>query len=138
MKTGSVILELQRATHATLQVLAEELADLGLSPSEINALGNLADRDGRTATALGAAMGSRPATLTGIVDRLERRGLITRGTRPGDRRVVLIELTQDGARTAGLVRQTMLDLERRAFAELSVDTVRAARAVLQALAEARQ
>ena len=39
----SALLALQRATHATLQVLAVELAGLGLTGSEINALANLAD-----------------------------------------------------------------------------------------------
>jgi DNA-binding MarR family transcriptional regulator len=137
VKAGSVILELQRATHATLTYLAEELADLDMTSSEINALGNLADGIARTVTELGAAVGTRPATVTGILDRLERRGLITRGTRPGDRRVVLIELTPDGVHTADLIRQAMHDLEERAFAGVPVKNVDAARAVLRALTEAR-
>jgi DNA-binding MarR family transcriptional regulator len=136
VENGSVILELQRATHATLQLLATELVDLDLTPSEINALGNLADGIGRTVSELGAAVGTRPATLTGILDRLERRGLITRGARPGDRRAVLIELTADGEQTAALIRQTLHDLEQRALAGLSLDAVNGARAVLRALTEA--
>jgi hypothetical protein len=43
VKNGSVVLELQRATHATLHLLTTELVDLDLTASEINALGNLAD-----------------------------------------------------------------------------------------------
>jgi DNA-binding MarR family transcriptional regulator len=85
---------------------------------------------------LGAAVGARPATLTGILDRLERRGLITRGARPGDRRAVLIELTADGEQTAALIRQTLRDLEKHALAGLSADAVNGARAVLRALTEA--
>jgi len=135
MKNGSVILELQRATHATLHVLTTKLVDLDLTASEINALGNLADGVGRTVSELGAAVGTRPATLTGILDRLERRGLITRGARPGDRRAVLIELTADGERTAALIRQTLRDVEKRALAGLGADDVNAALAVLRALTE---
>jgi MarR family transcriptional regulator, organic hydroperoxide resistance regulator len=138
VKNVSVILELQRATHATLHVLSTNLADLDLTASEINALGNLADGKDRTVSELGAAVGSRPATLTGVLDRLERRGLITRGSRPGDRRVVLIGLTVDGAQTAALIRRTMRDLEKHALAGLSVDAVDGARAVLRALTEAGQ
>ena len=41
------VLALQRATHATLQVLSAELVDLDLTASEINALANLADGRGR-------------------------------------------------------------------------------------------
>jgi DNA-binding MarR family transcriptional regulator len=133
---GSVLLELQRATHATLHLLAQELADLDLTASEINALGNLADGAQRTVSELGSAVGTRPATLTGILDRLERRGLITRGARPGDRRAVLIGLTARGARTAAVVRRAFRDVEKRALAAQSADAVAAARAVLRALTEA--
>lgn len=136
MKNESVILELQRATHATLQLLAAELAELDLTASEINALGNLADGVARTVSQLGATVGSRPATLTGILDRLERRGLIRRAARPGDRRAVLIELTDDGKRNAARVRRTLIAVEKRALAGVPAEAVNAARAVLQALTEA--
>ena len=136
MKNDSVILELQRATHATLRLLTTELADLDLTPSEINALGNLADGVARTVSQLGDAVGARPATLIGILDRLERRGLITRAPRPGDRRAVLIALTPDGAEAAARIRQTLRAVEKRALAGLPVDAVQGARAVLRALTEA--
>lgn len=150
MKNESVILELQRATHVTLHRLATDLADLDLTPSEINALANLAEADGkaeaegkaetggRTVSELGAAAGTRSATLTGILDRLERRALITRGARPGDRRAVLIELTAGGRKTAALILRTLHDLEKRAFADLPADAVDGARAVLRALARAER
>ncbi|MEV7237936.1 hypothetical protein AB0N06_29490 [Streptomyces sp. NPDC051020] len=40
-----------------------------------------------------------------MLDRLERRGHITRGIRPGDRRAVLIELTSSGRLAATTIRQ---------------------------------
>jgi DNA-binding MarR family transcriptional regulator len=138
VKNGSVVLDLQRTAHATVQLLATELVDLDLTASEVNALGNLADGVGRTVSELGVAVGTRPATLTGILDRLERRGLITRGPRPGDRRAVLIELTVDGQRTAGLIRQALRRLERRALAGLPANSVNEARTVLRALTQAGQ
>ena len=131
----SALLALQRATHATLQVLAAELVDLDLTPSEINALANLADGQGRTVSELGAAVGARPTTLTSVLDRLERRGHITRGTRPGDRRAVLIELTPSGRLTATTIRQAIVDLERRALGDLPADTIAALRTALRALTE---
>ncbi len=131
----SALLALQRATHATLQVLAAELVDLDLTASEINALANLADGRGRTVSELGAAMGTRPTTLTGVLDRLERHGHITRGARPGDRRAVLIELTSSGRLAATTIRQVVTDLERRALANLPAEAVAALRTALQALTE---
>ena len=131
----SALLALQRATHATLQVLSAELVDLDLTASEINALANLADGRGRTVSELGAAAGTRPTTLTSVLDRLERRGHITRGTRPGDRRAVLIELTPSGRLTAATIRQAVADLERRALGNLSADAMTALRAALQSLTD---
>jgi DNA-binding MarR family transcriptional regulator len=136
VKTESVILALQRATHVTLHLLGGELSDLELTPSEINVLGNLADGTDRTVTELGVAVGSRPTTLTGVLDRLERRSLIVRAGRPGDRRAVLIRLTPDGRKTASRIRTTVRDVERRALSDVPPEAVEGARAVLKALAEA--
>ncbi|MFF3858667.1 MarR family winged helix-turn-helix transcriptional regulator [Streptomyces sp. NPDC002209] len=131
----SALLALQRATHATLQVLAAELVDLDLTASEINALANLADGRGRTVSELGADVGTRPTTLTSVLDRLERRGHITRGTRPGDRRAVLIELTASGRVAADTIRQAIADLEQRALGGLPGDAIAGLRAALQAMTE---
>jgi DNA-binding MarR family transcriptional regulator len=132
---GSAILALQRATHATLHALAAELASLGLTSAEINALANLADGRGRTVSALGAAAGTRPTTLTSVLDRLERRGHITRGNRPGDRRSVYVDLTAAGRRAAGTIRQALTNLEQRALGDLPAEAVAGFHAVLQALTE---
>jgi MarR family transcriptional regulator, organic hydroperoxide resistance regulator len=118
-----------------LQVLAAELTDLDLTASEINALANLADGRGRTGAELGAAAGTRPTTLTSVLDRLERRGHISRGPAPGDRRAVLIELTSSGRLAAATIRQAVTDLERRALGSLPADAIAGLRAALQALTE---
>jgi DNA-binding MarR family transcriptional regulator len=133
--SGSALLALQRATHATLQVLAAELADLDLTASEINALAILADGHGRTVSELGAAAGSRASTLTSVLDRLERRGHITRGTRPGDRRVVVVELTASGRQAADRIRRTLASVEARALDGLPAEAIAGFHAVLRALAE---
>lgn len=132
----SALLALQRTTHATLHLLATELADLDLTASEINALGNLADGRGRTVSEVAAATGRRPTTLTSVLDRLERRGHISRSTRAGDRRSVLIELTASGRATAGAIRRTLTEVEADALAELSDDQVAGFHAVLDALTKA--
>ena len=124
---------MQRATHATLQTLATELVDLDLTAAEINALANLADGRGRTVSELGADVGTRPTTLTSVLDRLERRGHITRGNRPGDRRAVLVELTDSGQATATVIRAAITDLERRLLGALPPEELAGLRAGLDAL-----
>ena len=128
-----LLVVVQRATHATLQVLGTELAELGLTPSEVNVLANLADGRGRTVSELGAAAGLRPTTLTGVLDRLEQKGHITRAARPGDRRAVEISLTGTGVKSAAQVRRAFIELEERALAGVSAAAVKQARRVLSAL-----
>jgi DNA-binding MarR family transcriptional regulator len=130
----SALLALQRAAHATLHVLAAELADLDLTASEINVLANLADGRGRTVSELSQAAGVRPTTLTSVLDRLARRGHITRGGRPSDRRVVLVELTPSGRRAAASVGQAVAALEERALGGQSPAALAGLRAGLAALA----
>jgi MarR family transcriptional regulator, organic hydroperoxide resistance regulator len=150
-----VLLALQRAAHASAHALTAGLAghelahrdptgrgptghDLtsrDLTGSEVNALANLAGRDGQAVSELAAACGARPTTLTSVLDRLERRGHVTRGRRPGDRRAVLVQLTPAGRRAADAVAAAIADLERRALAALPPEAIAACHAVLHALTE---
>jgi MarR family transcriptional regulator, organic hydroperoxide resistance regulator len=132
----SALLALQRAAHVTLHLIAAELASLDLTASEINALANLADGHGRSVSQLAGATGTRPTTLTSVLDRLERRGHITRATRAGDRRSVLIELTGSGQAAAAVIARTISDLEERALEHLPDEAVAGFYAVLDALARA--
>jgi len=54
------------------------------------------DDETASASALGQACHEKPANLTRVCNDLETRGLIQRGTRPGDRRAVMISLTDAG------------------------------------------
>jgi MarR family transcriptional repressor of emrRAB len=129
------LLALQRTTHATLQVLGRRLAALDLTAAEINALGVLGDGRERTVSELAADSGSRPTTLTSVLDRLERRGHLLRGARAGNRRVVVLHLTGSGRTAAGAIRQAMTDLETEALAGLPEGTVGAFHTALRALAQ---
>ena len=92
----------QRATHRLLSALDAELAELGLGAAEVNALAALADGP-RTARELAEATAQRPSTLTGVLDRLERRGLVARRPNPRDRRSTLIAPTARGRAQAAQV-----------------------------------
>jgi MarR family transcriptional regulator, organic hydroperoxide resistance regulator len=132
---SGVLLALQRATHRTLQALASALADLDLTPSELNTLANLADGRPRSVRALGQDTGTRGTTLTGVLDRLERRGYLTRALDPADRRSFRVSLTDQGQTIAERVRQAVTDLERTALAGLSSRQLAGFHAVVAALQE---
>jgi DNA-binding MarR family transcriptional regulator len=70
-----------------------------LTPPQVLALQVVVDHHreagaGLSLSELSRRMGLAHSTVSGIVTRLERRELLRRTTRPGDRRFVTIELTQ--------------------------------------------
>jgi len=133
--SGSLILALHRATHATLDALAVRLADLNLTASEINVLANLADGRTRSIGELGSDTVTKPTTLTSVLDRLVRKDYVTRELDPADRRSFRVSLTADGRRVAAVARAAAEDLERMALATISDADLAGFRAVTQALSE---
>jgi DNA-binding MarR family transcriptional regulator len=131
----SIVLELQRATHVVLEALGAELADLDLRPSEINVLANLADGERRPVSRLAAEVGSRPTTMTTVLDRLAARGLLRRTPHPADRRSFLVELTPAGRRTARTARAAVDRVEGAALGGLPPRTLAGLRRGLAALAD---
>ncbi|WP_432010657.1 MarR family winged helix-turn-helix transcriptional regulator [Streptomyces cucumeris] len=71
-----------------------------------------------------------PSNVTGIVDRLESRGLVERRLDPADRRVKLAAATETGKETSERLRGS-LDFAREPLAELSADERTALRDLLR-------
>jgi MarR family transcriptional regulator, organic hydroperoxide resistance regulator len=87
------VLALHRATHHTLHALSGALAAENLTVAEVNALANLADRGVLNVRELSEETGTRATTLTGVLDRLENRGYLTRELDAADRRSFRLPLT---------------------------------------------
>lgn len=95
---------------------------LGLGPADLRCLDWLAD-GAKTAGQLATGTGLRPAATTALVDRLAAKGLVERVRDEGDRRQVLVRMTDEGmAKTyalyAPLVVEGQASLARRSPAEL--------------------
>jgi MarR family transcriptional regulator, organic hydroperoxide resistance regulator len=130
------VLALHRTAHCTLHALGSALADLNLGAAEVNALANLADRGALSVRELSAETGTRATTLTGVLDRLESRGYLTRELDATDRRSFRLPLTQAGQAAAARVRAAVADIERDALAGLSATQIAGFHAVITALQEA--
>lgn len=130
------MLALQRTTHHTLHAIGAAVADLRLSAAEMNVLANLADGGSPHVRQLSAATGTKPSTLTSILDRLEQRGYLARELDAQDRRSFRIALTERGADVAGRISDAIAHLESRALAGLSASDIAGFHAVMSALEEA--
>jgi DNA-binding MarR family transcriptional regulator len=76
-----------------------------------------------------------PSNVTGIVDRLEARGLVERRPDPADRRVKLAAATQEGSRVARGLRDS-LNFAREPLAGLSHEERVSLRELLHRMLEA--
>ena len=78
--------------------MAEWLKPHGVSPTQYNALRILrgAGSEGLPCTEVGARMINRDPDITRLIDRLEKRGLVTRSRGRKDRRVVRGRITPAG------------------------------------------
>ena len=74
------------------------------------------------------------STVTGIIDRMEREGLVTRARSTEDRRVVHIKLTEKGEALARDIPVEPTEIFRSALSGLSVTEVRELLKVLTKLA----
>ncbi|APU14421.1 MULTISPECIES: MarR family winged helix-turn-helix transcriptional regulator [Actinoalloteichus] len=83
--------------------LASVGAGLGLSQAQTWALVNL--RGPAPMRELARALSCDPSNVTGIVDGLQRRGLVSREADPRDRRVRRLVLTPEGERRRTMLRQ---------------------------------
>ena len=89
---------LHSAAIHLLRRLRHEDAASGLSPARLSALSVLVFGGPCTLGDLARAEGVRPPTMTRLVQGLERDGLVERAPDLGDRRLVRLRATADGAR----------------------------------------
>jgi MarR family transcriptional regulator, organic hydroperoxide resistance regulator len=133
---GDLVAQLEAATHRVVEGLTRDLESLGLTPGEVNALAHLQAGEPAAVAEVQAATGQRPSTLTGVIDRLERRGLVRRQVNARDRRSFVLELTSAGEAAAERVRDAFAALERRALDDVPSSAVAGFQRVLRALEDA--
>lgn len=82
--------------HAFAQLSAAHVRELGLTPAQFDIIATLGNTPGMSFKELGEKTLITKGTLTGVVDRLEARGLVRRAARIDDRRSTIVQLTQEG------------------------------------------
>jgi DNA-binding MarR family transcriptional regulator len=108
---------LQRRPHsAAPSWLAQEMTF-----SQLRVLFLLREEGSLTMSRLAETLGVTGATASGIVDRIERRGLVERVHRADDRRVVECVLTDDGLRLVREMAGARLDAFRQMLGVLTPD-----------------
>jgi DNA-binding MarR family transcriptional regulator len=100
-----------RATHR-IGLYVDDLGERGLTQGEAHVLALLAHSHRANVADLHRGLAHKRSTLTSILDRLARRGLVTRAVGETDRRTFIVKLTAKGRRLAQRVQHHLSALER--------------------------
>ncbi len=131
-----VFMVLGDAVRAAAAALKAELAPTGLTNTQAYVLCELAFAEPRRASALAEATRMEAATLTGVLERLEGKGLLRRTPAPDDRRSVEVRLTDDGRALARRAEAAMTRAEADVTARLGANGMAGLRASLGTLLDA--
>jgi MarR family transcriptional regulator, organic hydroperoxide resistance regulator len=107
-----------RLKHTRIQSLLEAL---GLYEGQPALLRSLWEEEGLTHTELARRLHVRPATVTKMIQRMEKSGFVERRPDPADQRLSRVYLTQTGCSVQDGVRQIWHTLESEAFSGFSED-----------------
>jgi MarR family transcriptional regulator, organic hydroperoxide resistance regulator len=136
------VLEFMRVTwaldHALQKTSKHMEATLGITAPQRLVVRILGRFPGMQAGQISAVLHLHPSTLTGILTRLQRRGLITRRVDPRDRRRAVFGLTAKGRELDVEVEGTVEAAVRSALREIPQEKIRETVDVLGQLTRALQ
>jgi MarR family transcriptional regulator, lower aerobic nicotinate degradation pathway regulator len=95
------------------------LAPHGITPQQFALLAFLWKRDKLSQTELTEMTEVDRTTLSGLIDRLEKQGLVERQPHPGDRRAYLVALTPDGRQLEAILPPLSLNLRQQVSSRLA-------------------
>lgn len=95
-RAGGIGHALFRVARAHRVAAGRLLREIGLYPGQEIMLGRLADHGEARQSRLVAELGLDPSTVTKMLQRLERQGLVERRADPGDRRASVVAVTASG------------------------------------------
>jgi MarR family transcriptional regulator, organic hydroperoxide resistance regulator len=91
----------------------DQLEPFGLTPFHWVVLCCLWREDGLATSQIGCKLQQVGGTLTGVIDRMEERGLIVRQRDPQDRRIVRVWLTEEGKQFQKILPPLALELREQ-------------------------
>ena len=119
MAARRVWFRLARLNSQARSVLAAELAGIELSVPQCDVLTTLTEKEGVSQQELAERLYVTKGNISGLLDRLERLGLVERRATPGDKRQYAILLTSAGRTKAQAAIDAQLAIIAQSFGRLS-------------------
>jgi DNA-binding MarR family transcriptional regulator len=114
----------RRAALAVIEVFLERMAVYELRPVDFSVLSLITHNAGITSRQLCTALGILPPNLVGMINALEKRGLVARQPHPSDGRAMGLHLTPAGQKLMRDAERTATKLEADAASKLSAAEAR--------------
>jgi DNA-binding MarR family transcriptional regulator len=132
----AVYLELLKTADMLSRNLSDLLKTEDLSSTQYNVLRILRGApDGLPCGEIGTRMITRDPDITRLLDRLEKRGLISRHRETKDRRMVMARITPDGIQLLSRMDDPVRETHRTQLGHLGRDRLRALAGLLQVARE---
>src|SRR5688572_32123069 len=87
---------LRRANQVSTAIFTDEMSEMDLTSVQLVALIAIADQPGLDATRLSEVIDFDKATIGGVIERLERKGLVARRLSTSDKRIKRLQITPAG------------------------------------------
>jgi DNA-binding MarR family transcriptional regulator len=127
---GEIGASLERGAHLIGAYLDTTVGDLGLTQGEAHVLAQIGERG---PVSISVLHGHKRSTLTNVLDRLEKRGLLRREMNRTDRRSILVQLSPSGKRIASRLKAALDRLEQALSGQVQHRDLTGLAAVVQAL-----
>jgi DNA-binding MarR family transcriptional regulator len=125
MKPLKILSPLHKAIRQIEIFLDRKTSQHNLSCSEGHMVSYLLSYSPCPLADLNRILNLKPSTLTSMLDRLEKRKIITRKIYPDDRRSWIIELQPEGKKLAKEIRSTLESFEQSIIQQLSEEELEA-------------
>lgn len=103
------------------RITKQAARELGLTGPQLTVIKLLETFGDLSLSSLSERIRAQNSTVTGIIDRMEREGLVTRERSTTDRRVVYIRLSPKGAELARTIQIEPMEIFRKVLTTLSKD-----------------
>lgn len=122
-KEGSIGYLVHEVARGFRRRFEEEARGHGITLPQWRALAEISHNAGISQVALAACIDTDPMTLSGILDRLDKRGLIERFSDPTDSRAKLARLTEEGETLVATARNVGRQMFERSVEGLSPEDI---------------
>lgn len=109
---------IRRLQQIAVALFMEETAEWGITPVQFATLAAAHEQPGLDQRSLAAQIRFDTSTIGGVIDRLEKRGLIQRNAAPHDRRLRLLTVTPQGESLLAEVLPRVQAVQQRIVAPL--------------------